>query len=125
MEIFEEHEFLSNLHKCYSDPLSPEHVYLCHLNLVLSVGLSFATPEAGTPEAAVIDALRSKYPDQSEVFFLNAKSISDPFVGFEDGELWTVQALLLMALFMATKAKRNTASAYIGMSAYLCWNSLS
>ena len=114
VEVFDEHEFISDLHKCYEDPLSPNHVYLCHLNLIFSIGLSFATPEAGSEEARVIEAVRSKYPDQAELFFLHAKSISDPFVGFEDGNMWTIQALLLMALFMITKAKRNTAAAYIG-----------
>ena len=119
LEVFDEHEFINDLHNCYEDPLSPNHVYLCHLNLVFSIGLSFATPEVGSHEARVIETVRSKYPDQSELFFLHAKSISDPFVGFEDGNLWTVQALLLMALFMVTKAKRNTAAAYIGQSTCL------
>ena len=116
VEIFDEHEFINDLHKCYEDPLSPNEVYLCHLNLVFSIGLSFATPEVGSHEARVIEAVRSKHPDQAELFFLHAKIISDPFVGFEDGDLWTVQALLLMAIFMITKAKRNTAAAYIGQS---------
>ena len=119
VEVFDEHEFINDLHKCYDDPLSPNQVYLCHLNLVFSIGLSFATPEVGSQEARVIDAVRSKYPNQAELFFLHAKSISDPFVGFEDGNLWTIQALLLMALFMVTKAKRNTAAAYIGQSTCL------
>ena len=114
VEIFDEREFLRNLHKHYSDPLSPDHIYLCHLNLVLSIGISFATPEFGSSEAAIVDDLRAKFPYQAEVFYLHAKSISDPFVGFEDGDLWTIQALLLMALFMVTKTKRNTAAAYIG-----------
>lgn len=119
VEVFDEHEFLNDLHKCYEDPLSPNHVYLCHLNLVFSIGFSFATPEVGSQEARVLEAVRSKYPDQAELFFLHAKSISDPFVGFEDGNLWTIQALLLMAIFMVTKAKRNTAAAYIGQSTCL------
>ena len=119
VEVFEEHEFINDLHKCYEDPLSPNHVYLCHLNLVFSIGLSFATPEAGSYDAHVIEAVKSKYPDQAEMFFLHAKTISDPFVGFEDGDLWTIQALLLMAIFMVMKAKRNTAAAYIGQSTCL------
>ncbi len=122
VEIFDEHEFINDLHKCYEDPLTPNHVYLCHLNLVFSIGLSFATPEVGSHEARIIEGVRSKCPDQAEVFFLHAKSTHDPFVGFEDGNLWTIQALLLMALFMFTKAKRNTAAAYIGQSTCLKHN---
>ncbi|KAK3176026.1 hypothetical protein OEA41_007348 [Lepraria neglecta] len=109
VEIFNERDFLKGLHKYFSDPLSPDHIYLCHLNLVLAIGISFATPEVGSTEAAIVDNLRSKFPDQAEVFYLHAKSLSDPSVGFEDGDLWTIQALLLTALFMVTKSKRNAA----------------
>lgn len=81
---------------------------------MLAIGISFATPEIRSTEAAVVDNLRSKFPDQAEVFYLHAKSLSDPFVGFEDGDLWAIQALLLTALFMVTKSKRNAAAAYVG-----------
>ena len=101
--------------KCYSDPLTVDPIFLCHLNLVFAIGLAFATPIPGTQEAEVIHSLRAKYPDQSEIFLLNAKSISNPIVGFEDADLWSIQALLLMALYMLLKARRNPAFAYIGI----------
>ena len=101
--------------KCYSDPLTVDHIFLCHLNLVFAIGLTFATPIPGTRDAEVIGSLRAKYPDQSEIFLLNAKSISNPVVGFEDADLWSIQALLLMALYMLLKSKRNPAYAYIGI----------
>lgn len=115
IEAFDERAFLATLDRCYSDPLTIDHIYLCHLNLILAIGLAFATPEAETSEATIIDALRSKYPDQSEVFYINARGLNNPTVGFEDGDLWSVQALLLMALYMLTRAKRNTAFSYIGI----------
>ena len=102
--------------RCYSDPLTVDHIFLCHLNLVFAIGLSFATPEPGTLEAKIIDSLRANYPDQSDIFYLNAKSISNPVIGFEDADLWSIQALLLMALFMLLKSKRNPAFAYIGIA---------
>lgn len=102
--------------RCYSDPLTIDHIFLCHLNLVFSIGLTFATPEPGTQEAEIIDSLRAKYPDQSEIFFLNAKSFNNPVIGLEDADLWSIQALLLMALYMLLKSKRNPAFAYIGIA---------
>lgn len=102
--------------KCYSDPLTIDHIFLCHLNLVFAIGLSFATPEPGSLEAGIIDSLRARHPDQSEIFFLNAKTINNPVIGLEDADLWSVQALLLMALYMLLKSKRNPAFAYIGIA---------
>lgn len=102
--------------KCYSDPLNVDHIFLCHLNLVFAVGLTFATPIPGTRDADVIDSLRAKTPDQSEIFLLNAKSINNPVVGFEDANLWSIQALILIALYMLLNTKRTPAYAYIGIS---------
>lgn len=107
------------MERCYSDPLTVDHIFLCHLNLVFAIGLSFATPEPGTLEAEIIDSLRANYPDQSEIFFLNAKSINNPIIGFEDADLWSIQALLLMALYMLLKTRRNPAFAYIGIAPFL------
>ena len=102
--------------KCYSDPLAVDPIFLCHLNLVFAIGLTFATPIPGTREADIIDSLRARYPDQSEIFLLNATSINNPVIGFEDADLWSIQALLLMALYMLLKTKRSPAYAYIGIS---------
>lgn len=114
--MFDEKAFLEMMNRCYLDPLTVDHIFLCHLNLVFAIGLSFATPEPGTPEAEIIDSLRANYPDQSEIFFLNAKSINNPLIGFEDADLWSIQALLLMALYMLLKSRRNLAFAYIGIA---------
>ena len=107
---------MAKVDKCYSDPLTVDRIFLCHLNLVFAIGLAFATPIPGTRDADVIDSLRAKCPDQSEIFLLNAKSINNPVVGFEDADLWSVQALLLMSLYMLLKTKRNPAFAYVGIS---------
>ena len=114
--MFDEKAFLETMDRCYSDPLTVDHIFLCHLNLVFAIGLSFAAPEPGTLDAEIINSLRKNYPDQSEIFYLNAKSINNPIIGLEDADLWSIQALLLMALFMLLKSKRNPAFAYIGIS---------
>ena len=102
--------------RCYSNPLTVDHIFLCHLNLVFAIGLSFATPEPGTLEAKIINSLRANHPDQAEIFFLNSKSINNPVIGIEDADLWSIQALILMALYMLLKSRMNPAFAYIGIA---------
>lgn len=114
MEIFSEREYLESLDRCYADPLTMDVTWLCLFNLVLAIGLSFATPRKGSHEAKVVESLRARYPHQSEVFYLNAQSLRNPLVVFEDADFWSVQALCLMGLYMLTISKRNTAYAYIG-----------
>ncbi|KAJ4360744.1 uncharacterized protein N0V89_001311 [Didymosphaeria variabile] len=117
LQVFERHKFLEKLETCYSDPLSTEPSWLCILNLVFAIGLTMATPLSGSSEALIIDKLRSEHLDRAEVFYLNAKSLNDPMTGFEDQDFWSVQALLLMSVYMLAKSKRNTAFALLGMAA--------
>lgn len=116
LQIFERHQFLERLESCYSDPLSTEPSWLCILNLVFAIGLTMATPLSGGSEALIIDKLRSEHLDRAEVFYLNAKSLNDPMTGFEDQDFWSIQALLLMSVYMLAKSKRNTAFALLGMA---------
>jgi hypothetical protein len=37
---------------------------------------------------------------------MNAK-VNDPIIGFEDAGFWSIQALLLMAVYMLTVSKRH------------------
>lgn len=117
LQIFERDRFLEHLDRCYSDPLSVEPSWLCLLNLVFAIGLTMATPLSGSAEALIIDKLRSEHLDRAEVFYLNAKGLNDPMTGLEDQDFWSVQALLLMSVYMLAKSKRNTAFALLGMAA--------
>ncbi|KAF2680296.1 hypothetical protein K458DRAFT_345312 [Lentithecium fluviatile CBS 122367] len=117
LQIFEHQKFVEELERCYSDPLSTEPSWLCLLNLVFAIGLTMATPLSGSSEALIIDKLRSEHLDRAEVFYLNAKHLNDPMHGLEDQDFWSVQALLLMAVYMLAKSKRNTAFALLGMAA--------
>jgi hypothetical protein len=117
LQVFERDAFLENVDRCYTDPLSTEPSFLCLLNLVFAIGLTMATPLSGSPEALIIDKLRSEHLDRAEVFYLNAKSLNDPMTGLEDQDFWAIQALLLMAVYMLAKSKRNTAFALLGMAA--------
>jgi hypothetical protein len=116
LQVFERDVFLENVDRCYTDPLSIESSFLCLLNLVFAIGLTMATPLSGSSEALIIDKLRSEHLDRAEVFYLNAKSLNDPMTGLEDQDFWAIQALLLMAVYMLAKSKRNTAFALIGMA---------
>ncbi|KAF2194939.1 hypothetical protein K469DRAFT_698498 [Zopfia rhizophila CBS 207.26] len=116
LQVFERQKFLEDLERCYSDPLSTEPSWLCMLNLVFAIGLTMATPLSGSSEAIIIDKLRSEHLDRAEVFYLNAKSLNDPMTGFEDQDFWSIQALLLMSVYMLAKSKRNTAFALLGMA---------
>jgi hypothetical protein len=117
LQVFNRDEFIQKLEQCYFDPLSMEYSWLCILNLVFAIGLTMATPLSGSPEAVVIERLRSEHLDRAEEFYLTAKSLSDPMTGLEDQDFWSVQALLLMSFYMLAKSKRNTAFALLGMAA--------
>ncbi len=114
LQVFNRRAFLDSLDSCYSDPLKVDPNWLCLLNLVFSIGLVLATPALGSTDAAVINKLRKEPLDQAEIFYMNAKSLNDPIIGFEDAGFWSIQALLLMAVYMLTVSKRNTAFAYFG-----------
>ena len=117
LQLFEHQKFTEEVERCYADPLSTEPSWLCLLNLVFAIGLTMATPLSGSTEALIVDKLRSEHLDRAEVFYLNAKGLSDPMNGLEDQDFWSVQALLLMSVYMLAKSKRNTAFALVGMAA--------
>ncbi|KAF2432135.1 hypothetical protein EJ08DRAFT_659475 [Tothia fuscella] len=116
VQLFDRNAFVRQLDDTYSDPLSAEPNWLCHLNLVFAIGLTMNVSGPGTRDAMIMDKLRRDHPDRAEVFYLNAKSLNDPMVGLEDADFWSVQALLLMTVYMLAKSKRNTAFALLGMA---------
>lgn len=113
--MFDETSFLEDLDAYYADPLSMEQSWLCLLNLVLAIGLVLATPAPDTPEAHLIGNLRRKEPNQSDVFYHNAKHLNDPVAAFENADFWSVQALMLVSTYMLCRSKRNAAYTYLGM----------
>ncbi|TLD36989.1 fungal-specific transcription factor domain-containing protein [Venturia nashicola] len=116
VHVFNRDTFFRAIESTYAEPLSAEPTWLCVLNLVFAIGLMLATPAPGSHEQEVIDRLQQEHVDRAEVFYLNAKSLNDPINGLEDADFWSVQALLLMTVYMLTKSKRNTAFALLGMA---------
>jgi hypothetical protein len=119
VEVFDKKSFRASFDSCYSNPLSADPAFLCHLYLIFAIGLVLATPEPDTPDDVVIKRLRSSPFDQAELFFRSAKCLGDPLSGFEDADFWSVQALLLMSVYMLAVSKRNAAYAYHGMTPLL------
>lgn len=87
-----------------------------------------AAPKPGTPEERIIQKLLGEvfigkdgkpYPvDRAELFYLDAKHLSDPS-GFEDAGFWSIQALTLMSVYMLAVSRRNAAYAYAGKPFYI------
>jgi hypothetical protein len=115
MEVFDRKTFTDQMNQCYNDPLTVHPSVLCQLNLVFAIGLVLSQPMTGSEEDAIIKKLRgSKNVNRAEIFFRNAKCLADPVSGFEDADFWSIQALILMALYMLSVSKRNAAYAYNG-----------
>lgn len=76
-----------------------------------------ATPRPGTSEDEIIAKLRAEAVDQSELFYSNAKHLSDPVSGLEDAGFKSIQALALMSLYTLVTSRRNAAYAYYGILA--------
>lgn len=101
---------------CYADPLNVDPSWLCLLHLVFAIGLVLANPSPGSQDDIIVQKLRTDSMDRAEMFYRNAKSLSDPVAGFEDADFWSVQALVLMTVYSLTVSKRNAAYAFHGMA---------
>lgn len=112
--MFNQNDFLVSVEECYNEPLSASPPLLCTLNLVFAIGLVIARPLQGTDESVVIQNLHSEPVNRAELFFRNAKALCDPISGFEDADFWSIQALLLMSLYMLAVSKRNASYLYFG-----------
>ncbi|KAL1897713.1 hypothetical protein Sste5346_004021 [Sporothrix stenoceras] len=116
VEVFDRRAFLAELERCYANPLMASTHFLCHLFLSFAIGLVMATPDAGTVEANAMRPLLDLPYDQAELFFRTAKVMDDPLEGVEDADFWSVQAQLLMSVYMLAVSKRNAAFTYHGIA---------
>ena len=116
MEVFDEQSFLQELDRCFADPLSVDHIWLCNLYLVLAIGFCLATPPAGSDEERIIVSLRKKHPDQSERFYCTARDISNPVARFEEPSFWSMRALTMITFYFLMRSRQNIACAYHGMA---------
>jgi short subunit fatty acids transporter len=115
IDIFDKKWFEGSMETCYTDPLRVDTCTICLLYLVFAIGLVLANPAPNTEEARIIDRMRSdRNTEWAEMFYRSAKLLGDPVSGFEDSDLWSIQALILMSVYMLTISKRNAAYAYYG-----------
>lgn len=115
--MFDRALFRTQVNECYDDPLNAEPSVLCTLYMVFAIGLVLARPTPGSEGEVAIARLRADNKvNRAEFFFRNAKSLADPVSGFEDADFWSIQALLLMSLYMLSVSKRNASYAYHGAS---------
>ncbi|KAK3333970.1 hypothetical protein B0T19DRAFT_142676 [Cercophora scortea] len=113
IEVFDKRLFMESVEVCYADPPSASNYVLCHLYLVLALGLVLSAPVPGSEQEAIIKRQQNARPDRAELFFRSARSMCDTDTGFEDADFWSVQALSLMTVYMLAVSKRNTAYAYL------------
>ncbi|RKU40062.1 hypothetical protein DL546_000525 [Coniochaeta pulveracea] len=117
IDVFDKKWFEGSMETCYTDPLRVDTCTICLLYLVFAIGLVLANPAPNTEEATIIDRMRSDTSTEwAEMFYRSAKLLGDPVSGFEDSDLWSIQALILMSVYMLTISKRNAAYAYYGMA---------
>ncbi|OIW22880.1 putative fungal-specific transcription factor [Coniochaeta ligniaria NRRL 30616] len=102
----------------YENPLGVDQSRLSILNLLFAVGLQMTRSSAAHSfrESQILKRLDAGPVDRAELFYLNATHLNDPISGFEDGDITSIQALLLITVFMLTVAKRNAAWAFFGMA---------
>ena len=112
--MFDKKSFLESFDECYSDPLNTNSTMLCQLYIVFAIGLVIARPQPGSAEEAVIHKLRLERANRAELFYRSARMLADPVSGFEDGDFWSIQALVLTSFYMLAVSKRNAAYAYHG-----------
>ncbi|KMU83742.1 hypothetical protein CIHG_01525 [Coccidioides immitis H538.4] len=117
IQVLDRDAFINEVATIYSNPLSVEQSRLCLLNLVFAVGLQMSQSSVAHNfrESQILKRLGSDLTERAKIFYLNAAHLNDPVSGFEDGDITSIQALLLITLFMLTIAKRNAAWAYFGM----------
>ncbi|XXH04657.1 hypothetical protein Hte_011076 [Hypoxylon texense] len=116
IEVFNREEFLQTVDECYNSPLTITQKDLCRLNLVFAIGLVIACPLPGTESGVVIQNLHREPTNRAELFYRNARDLYGPATGFEDADFWSVQALLLMSLYLLAVSGRNASYIYIGMA---------
>jgi hypothetical protein len=107
--------YTTELNSIYQNPLQVDQSRISILNLFSAVGLQLTRSSHGhnSREAEILKRLDA---DRAELFYLNATFLNDPTHGFEDGDITSIQSLLLITVFMLTVAKRNAAWAYFGMA---------
>lgn len=116
IKIFDREAFIQEVGSIYDNPLHAKQSRLSILNLVFAVGLQFLRSSAvsSLKDRQILERLDGGSVNSAEQFYVNATYLNTSTSAFVDGDITSIQALLLVTLFMLNMAKRNTAWAYIG-----------
>lgn len=87
--------------------------------------MTMSSPMHSFRGSQILRRLNGNDTNRADMFYLNATHLKDPVSGFEDGDITSIQALLLITVFMLTVAKRNAAWAYLGAFVYCIFFALS
>lgn len=122
IHIFDREAFTHEVNSIYDNPLQTKQSRLSIINLVFAVGLQLMISSTlpSLRERQILERLDGGSVSRAEMFYVNATHLNDPVSGFEDGDITSIQALLLVTVFMLTIAKRNAAWAYFGSLPLLC-----
>ncbi|KAK5990037.1 Filamentous growth regulator 27-like protein [Cladobotryum mycophilum] len=116
IEVFDQSTIGEYLDACYSNPLSVSSSTLCLVYLTLAIGLVMAAPTPGSVEESIFQRLQSGPLSRAEALFRAAKGLCDPLNGVEEADLWVIQALILMTVYLVVTAKSTAAYIYCGMA---------
>lgn len=114
MEVLEHNELILVIEKSFKTPLSMSNPEICLLDLVMAIGLVLAKPETFSRAGIIIESLRLEAIPRAELFFRHAKYLLSHNSSFESLDLWSIQALSLMAVYAMVVSRRNTAYFYLG-----------
>lgn len=116
MELFDHQALEQSLDACYSCPSSVYSSGLCIIYLTLAIGLVMASPGPSGAEHAAISGVSLKDPEAAEAFYAAATGLCKNVNELADADMWSIQVLCLMSVYMLTASKRNAAYGYHGQS---------
>ena len=82
--------------------------------LVLAIGLVLQPHSMSIQTDGTFNTLSPSHIDHAELLFRSAKFLGECVSGFENGDLWSVQALCLMGVYQMMVSRWNAAYVYIG-----------
>ncbi len=119
--VFDMDDFRDEIQEVYRNPLKASPKTICLLNLVMSIGSIFllAAHQQDTLHLPLKDVylcnfILSKIEVFPRIFFANGLHLLTD--SSEDGELWIVQAYLLVFLFYQISCQRNASWIHLGVS---------
>ena len=122
MQFFDEQTFYDLVTRSYKEMFAMDRTWFAQFYMVLAIGCCLATSRAGTREAEAIDGLRSAHPFKSDEYFNAAKRLNEPLHDLDNANFQSIKLLGLFALYMLSRARRNTAYIYTGTAIRLSYS---